>query len=73
MGSTLSTLIPKPVPRLDEMVAWDVSQVAAATGLSETFAKELTRSGKFKAAKIGKRTLYDPRQIRRALFPDGET
>lgn len=72
-SSAPSALIPKRVPRLDEMLAWDGSQVSLATGLSQTFVKELTKQGKFKAAKIGKRTLYDPRQIRRALFGGEET
>lgn len=68
LNPTPSALIPRPRVPLDEKIAWTVREVAEATGLSETFVKELTKQGKFTPSKAGKRTLYDPRQVQRALF-----
>lgn len=68
MRSRPSALIPQPRVPLDEKIAWDIAEVSYATGLSETFIKQLVRDGKLIPAKVGRRTLYAPDSVRRAIF-----
>lgn len=66
--SSPSALIRRERVPLTEKVAWNVDDVAAASGLSDRFVKDLAAKGFFRAYKIGRRTLFNPRQIVEALF-----
>lgn len=65
-----AALIPRVRVPLNEKIAWDSFEVADATGLSERYVRELAIKGFFKTKKIGRRTLFDPRQVRDAIFSE---
>lgn len=68
MRSRPSALIPRPRVPLDEKIAWDIAEASQATGLSETTIKLLVRDGKLMPVKVGRRTLFSPDSVRRAIF-----
>lgn len=63
-----AALVPPPRTLLSEKIAWDSREVAQAVGISERYVRELAAAGVFRTTKLGKKTLFDPQQVRSAIF-----